>query len=53
MLVFKEKQRNSWHGQNMLIHGGKSLHRYYDLYQRLRLQFFVLLMMGTMDAQNM
>jgi len=24
----------------------------YDLYQRLRLQFFVLLMMGAMDAQN-
>jgi hypothetical protein len=25
----------------------------YDLYQRLQLQFYVLLMMGTMDTQNM
>jgi len=25
----------------------------YDLYQRLRLQFFVLLMMGAMNARNM
>ena len=31
----------------------RSLHHYYDLYQRLRLQFLVLLMMGTMDARNM
>jgi len=31
----------------------RSLHRYYDLYQRLHLQFFVLLVMGAMDAQNM
>jgi hypothetical protein len=27
--------------------------RYYDLYQRLQLQFYVLLMMGAMDTQNM
>ena len=33
--------------------GGRSLHRYYELYQRLRLQFFVLLMMGAMDTRNM
>jgi len=25
----------------------------YDLYQRLQLQFYVVLMMGAMDAQNM
>ena len=31
----------------------RSLHRYYDLYQRMRFQFFVLLMMGAMDARNM
>ena len=33
--------------------GGRSLHRYYDLYQRLQLQFFVLLTMDAMDARNM
>jgi len=27
--------------------------RYYDLYQRLQLQFYVLLMMGAMDTRNM
>ena len=27
--------------------------RYYDLYQRLQLQFYVLLMMGSMDTRNM
>ena len=26
---------------------------YYDLYQRLQLQFYVLLMVGVMDTQNM
>ena len=31
----------------------RSLHRYYDLYQRLRLQFFVLLTIGGMDVRNM
>ena len=30
--------------------GGKLLLRYYDLYQRLQLQFYVLLMMGAMDT---
>ena len=34
-------------------HGGRSLLRYYDLYQRLQLQFYVLLMMGAMDTRNM
>jgi len=33
--------------------GGRLLHRYYDLYQRLQLQFYVLLMMGAMDTRNM
>ena len=33
--------------------GGRLLLRYYDLYQRLQLQFYVLLMMGAMDTQNM
>ena len=33
--------------------GGRSLLRYYDLYQRLQLQFYVLLMMGAMDTRNM
>jgi hypothetical protein len=33
--------------------GGKLLPRYYDLYQRLQLQFYVLLMMGAMDTRNM
>ena len=32
--------------------GGRLLHRYYDLYQRLQLQFYVLLMMGAMDTRN-
>ena len=27
--------------------------RYYDLYQRLQLQFYVLLMMGVTDTRNM
>ena len=27
--------------------------RYYDLYQRLQLQFYVLLLMGAMDTRNM
>ena len=27
--------------------------RYYDLYQKLQLQFYVLLMMGAMDTRNM
>jgi len=31
---------------------GRSLLRYYDLYQRLQLQFYVLLMMGAMDTRN-
>jgi len=29
------------------------LPRWYDLYQRLQLEFYVLLMMGAMDARNM
>ena len=33
--------------------GGRLLLRYYDLYQRLQLQFYVLLMMGAMDTRNM
>jgi hypothetical protein len=33
--------------------GGGLLLRYYYLYQRLQLQFFVLLMMGAMDTRNM
>jgi hypothetical protein len=33
--------------------GGRLLHRYYDLYQRLELQFYVHLMMGAMDTRNM
>jgi hypothetical protein len=33
--------------------GGRLLPRYYDLYQRLQLQFCVLLMMGAMDTRNM
>jgi hypothetical protein len=33
--------------------GGRLLLRYYDLYQRLQLQFIVLLMMGEMEAPNM
>jgi len=28
-------------------------YRYYDLYQRLQLEFYVLLMMGAMDTRNM
>jgi hypothetical protein len=32
---------------------GALLLRYYDLYQRLQLQFYVLLMMDAMDTQNM
>jgi len=33
--------------------GGRLLLSYYDLYQRLQLQFYVLLMMGVMDTRNM
>ena len=33
--------------------GGRLLLRNYDLYQRLQLQFYVLLMMGAMDTRNM
>ena len=33
--------------------GRRLLLRYYDLYQRLQLQFYVLLMMGAMDNRNM
>ena len=33
--------------------GGRLFLRYYDLYQRLQLQFDVLLIMGAMDARNM
>jgi hypothetical protein len=32
--------------------GGRLLPRYYDLYLRLQLQFYVSLMMGAMDTQN-
>ena len=33
--------------------GGRLLLRYYDLYQRLQLQFYTLQMMGAMDTRNM
>ena len=33
--------------------GGGLLLRYYDPYQRLHLQFYVILMMGAMDTRNM
>ena len=33
--------------------GGRLLHRYYDLYQKMQLQFYVLLMMGAIDTRNM
>ena len=37
-----------------IVHaGGRLLFRYYDLYQRLQLQFYVILMMGAMDVRNM
>ena len=32
--------------------GRRLLRRYYDLYQRLQLQLYVLLMMGAMDTRN-
>jgi hypothetical protein len=32
---------------------GRLLLRYCDLYRRLQLQFYVLLMMGAMDTRNM
>ena len=32
--------------------GGRLLPRYYDLYQKLQLQFYVLLMMGAMETRN-
>ena len=32
--------------------GGRSLFRYYDLYRRLQLQIYVLLIMGAMDIRN-
>jgi len=33
--------------------GGRLLLWYYDLYQKLQLHFYVLLMMGAIDTQNM
>ena len=39
-------------GQQATLEEGCLL-RYYDLYQRLQLQFYVLLMMGAMDTRNM
>ena len=33
--------------------GGRLLLRYYDLYQKLRLQFYVFPMMGAIDTRNM
>ena len=33
--------------------GGRLLLRYYDLYQKLQLQFYVLLMMDAMGTLNM
>ena len=33
--------------------GGRLLLRYCDLYQRLQLQLYVLLMMGAMDTRSM
>ena len=33
--------------------GGRSFLRYYDPYQSLQLQFYVLLTMGAMDTGNM
>jgi hypothetical protein len=32
--------------------GGRLLLSYYDLYERLQLQFYVLLMMGAMDTRK-
>jgi len=34
-------------------HRGRLLLRYYDLYQRLQLQFYALPMMGATDNRNM
>ena len=43
-----------WHSLPQTSHVWRSLlPRYYDLYQRLQLQFYVLLMMGAMDVRNM
>jgi hypothetical protein len=33
--------------------GGRLLPRYYDLYHRLKLQFYALLMMGAMNTRDM
>jgi len=33
--------------------GGRLSPRYYDMYQRLQLQFYVLLMMGAVDTRTM
>jgi hypothetical protein len=33
--------------------GGRLLQRYYDLYQKLQLQFYVHLMMGAKDTRKM
>ena len=33
--------------------GGRLSLRYYDLYQRLQLQFYVFLIIGAMDTRNM
>ena len=41
------------HSSSVCHVGGRLLLRYYDLYQRLQLQCYVLLMMGAMDTQYM
>ena len=33
--------------------GGRLLPGYYDLYQKMQLQFYVLLIIGVMDTRNM
>jgi hypothetical protein len=43
-----------WRTESLFGHVWRSLlPRYYDLYQRLQLRFYVLLMMDAMDARNM
>jgi hypothetical protein len=56
-VITKKKAYNlppTWPNKDSLGHiGGRLIPRNCDLYQRLQLQFYVLLMIGAMDTRNM
>ena len=53
-VIVSEQQTSSDVAYRSRSHvGGRLLLRYYDLYHRLQLQFYVIPMMGAMDSRNM